>query len=121
MSKGSVLINKSFLFAIRIVKLCHSLMQHQKEFLLTKQILRSGTSIGALLREAEHAESRKDFLHKLTIALKEANETVYWIDILHCGGYLDDEIYESIKKDAEELLRMLISSIKTIKLKSFAN
>jgi four helix bundle protein len=82
---------------------------------LSNQILRAGTSVGAIIREAEHAESRKDFLHKLNIGLKEINECSYWLDLLFATDYLNKRMYESIKKDCVELLKMLIASIKTTK------
>ena len=78
-------------------------------------MVRSGTSVGALIREAEHAESRKDFVHKLTIGLKEINETIYWIELLFATEYINKRMFESMKSDAEEVLKMLIASIKTTK------
>jgi len=80
--KENVVRDKSFAFAIRIVRLSRYLAENKKEFILSKQILRSGTSVGALIREADHAESKADFIHKLSVALKEANETDYWIELL---------------------------------------
>ena len=85
--KENVLKAKSFEFAVRIVKLCEFLRKNKKEYVLSKQILRSGTSIGALVRESEYAESKADLIHKLTIALKEANETEYWIELLSKTNY----------------------------------
>ena len=82
---------------------------------MSKQLLRSGTAIGALLREAEHAESKSDFIHKLSIALKEANETAYWIDLLADSSFLKKTEYSSIKADSEELLKLLTSIIKSLK------
>jgi four helix bundle protein len=81
--KENIVKEKSFCFAVRIVNLSKYLVEQKREFVLSKQILRSGTAIGALIRESEHAESKADFIHKLSIALKEANETDYWIDLLH--------------------------------------
>jgi four helix bundle protein len=115
MNKESVLKTKSFDFAIRIVKLSRYLKERQSEYQLSQQILKAGTSVGAMVREAEHAESRKDFLHKLNIGLKEINESIYWLDLLFATDYLSKRMYESIKKDSLELLKMLIASIKTIK------
>lgn len=112
--KENVIKNKSFDFALRIVKL-YQFLCDKKEFVLSKQLLRSGTAIGALVREAEHAESNKDFIHKLSIALKEANESDYWIDLLHQGGYLDETTFNSIKADLLEILKLLVSIIKTSK------
>lgn len=115
--KENVVKQKSFDFAIRIVNLYKYLIKEGKELILSKQILRSGTAIGAMIREAEHAESTKDFLHKLNISLKEVNETKYWLDIMFATKYIDKKMYESINADCEELLKLLISSVKTIKSK----
>ncbi len=81
--------------------------------MLSKQVLRSGTAIGALVREAEHAESRADFSHKMNIALKEANETLYWIDLLHQTEYLTTDQFTSLHPNAEELVKLLVSIVKT--------
>ena len=107
--------DKSFAFAIRIVNLNKYLCSTQKEYTLSKQLLRSGTAIGALVREAEQAESKADFIHKLSIALKEANETEYWILLLRETDYLTSKESESILKDLTELLKLLTRSIKTAK------
>lgn len=88
MGKGAV-YEKSFDFALRIVKLYKYLCEEKREYVLSKQILRSGTAIGALVREAEHAESKADFIHKMAIVLKEANETQYWLELLHQSEYLN--------------------------------
>jgi four helix bundle protein len=117
MSRESVLKSKSFDFAIRIIKLNQYLRKKYSEYQLSNQILRAGTSVGAIIREAEHAESRKDFLHKLNIGLKEINECSYWLDLLFATDYLNKRMYESMKKDSVELLKMLIASIKTTKTK----
>ena len=115
MMKENALKIKSYGFAIRIVKLSQYLQTDRKEFVLSKQILRSGTAIGALIREAEFGQSKTDFIHKLTISLKEANETEYWISILNDTGYIDYKLYESMLNDCKELIRLLITSIKTVK------
>jgi len=115
MSQESVLKTKSFDFAIRVIKLHQYLRKKFDEYQLSKQVLRAGTSVGALIREAEHAESRKDFLHKLNIGLKEIDECSYWLDLLFATNYLNKKMYESIKKDSTELLKMLIASVKTTK------
>ncbi len=115
--KENVLLDKSFKFAVRIVKLSQYLQKDKKEFILSKQILRSGTSIGAMVREAQHAESTKDFIHKLNIALKEANETEYWLLLLKEGNYISEKELESIHPAIEELLKLLISIIKSNKKK----
>jgi four helix bundle protein len=107
--------DKSFRFALRIVKLYQYLKEEKKEYVLSKQVLRSGTAIGALVRESQYAESKADFIHKLAIALKEANETEYWIELLYQSGYLEEKSYQSIHTDIEELLKLLTSIIKTTK------
>ena len=117
MSKDSILKVKSFEFAVRIINLYKYLKKKHGEFIISQQIIRAGTAIGALIREAEFAESRKDFMHKLTVGLKEANESVFWLELLYVTGFITRKMYESINADATELLRMLISSIKTIKSK----
>jgi four helix bundle protein len=115
--KENVIKNKSFAFALRIVKLAQYLQKEKQEYVLSKQVLRSGTAIGALVREAEHAQSKADFISKMSIALKEANETEYWIDLLHQSDYIDDSNYQSIHPDIEELLKLLISIVKTSRAK----
>lgn len=107
---------KSFVFALRIVKLSKYLQFDSKEYVLSKQVLRSGTAIGALVREAEHAESKPDFIHKMNVALKEANETAYWLELLHQSDYLDDAMFESISKNAIELIKILVSIVKTSRI-----
>ena len=113
--KQNAIRDKSFDFALRIIKLGDYLRTEKREYVLSKQILRSGTSVGALVREAEQAESRADFIHKLAIALKEANETEYWILLLQRAGYIDDEAGESLQSDLKELLKLLTAIIKTSK------
>jgi four helix bundle protein len=112
---NSILRDKSFNFALRIIKLSKYLQTTHKEYILSKQILRSGTSIGALIREAQYAQSKADFLHKLTIALKEANETEYWLLLLSQSDYIDEGMSNSIFPDIKELLKLLVSSTKTVK------
>jgi four helix bundle protein len=114
----SILRNKSYVFAIRIVKLSQFLQTDKKEFVLSKQVLRSGTAIGALVREAEFAQSKADFIHKLHIALKEANETEYWLSILFDTGYIEKALTESLVVDCKELIALLVTSIKTLKTKN---
>lgn len=94
--KENIVKNKSFEFAIRVVKLYQFLCDQQKEFVLSKQLLRSGTSVGAMVREAEHAETKKDFIHKMAIAQKEINETMYWLELLQQTQYLNNEQFESV-------------------------
>ena len=107
--------SKSFSFAVRIVKLCRLLRTDRKEHILSKQLLRCGTSIGANVAEAQHAQSRADFQSKLNIALKEASETEYWLRLLEATEYLSTAEFESIYKDCDELVKILISSVKTNK------
>lgn len=113
--RENVVKTKSFAFALRIVKMYQFLCEQKKEFVLSKQLLRSGTAVGALVREAEQAESLADFIHKMAIALKEANETEYWIELLFQSNYLDETSYNLIKADSTEILKLLISIIKTTK------
>jgi four helix bundle protein len=113
--KENILKQKSFAFAVRIVKLYSYLCDTRKEYVMSKQCLRSGTAIGAMVREAEYASSKADFIHKMTIAIKEANETLYWLELMYETTFLDKKLYESIKQDAEENLKLLTSSIKTAK------
>ena len=110
----SLTAEKSFGFAIRIVRL-YKILYERKEFVLSKQMLRSGTAIGALLKEAEHAQSKADFISKVNIALKEANEAEYWILLLHETEYISGIEYRSIVKDCQEIVRLLIAIIKTSK------
>jgi four helix bundle protein len=117
MKKDNIVKSKSFKFSIRIVKVYQFLNEEKREFIMSKQMLRSGTSIGANIREAEHAESKADFVHKLSIALKEANETEYWLDLLYETSFLKSSEYISIQKDIKEILKLLISIIKTTKQK----
>lgn len=111
----NVVKNKSFAFALRIVNLAKFLQVEKKEFVLSKQVLRSGTAIGALVREAEHAQSKADFISKMSIALKEANETDYWIELLYQSTIITEDSYESIHPDIQELLKLLVSIVKTSK------
>jgi four helix bundle protein len=117
MKNDNVVKTKSYLFAVRIVNLYKFLTEEKKEFVMSKQLLRSGTSIGANVREAEQAESKADFIHKLSIALKEANETEYWLDLLQETKFLNNSEYISIQIDIKELLKLLTSIIKASKQK----
>lgn len=110
--KDSAIRQKSMDFAIRIVKL-KRFLQKNKEFDISGQLIRSGTAIGALVREAEYAESKADFVHKMRIALKEANETSYWLELLFETEILTEEGYVSIKNDNEELKKMLVCIVNT--------
>ncbi len=91
------------------------LCDEKKEYVLSKQLLRSGTSVGAMVREAEHAESKIDFKHKLSIAQKEINETIYWLELLKETAYLEENLFESIYQDAIEIIKLLTTIIKTTK------
>ncbi|MBL7644948.1 MAG: four helix bundle protein [Candidatus Hydrogenedentes bacterium] len=113
-NKGAVQ-EKSFAFALRIVKLYKHLCDEKREYVLSKQLLRSGTAVGALIREAEQAESKPDFIHKLAIALKEANETEYWLELLHQSDYIDEKGFKSISSDLKQLLKLLTAIIKKAK------
>jgi four helix bundle protein len=114
----SILKSKSYNFAIRIVKLSRFLTEEKREFVLSKQILRSGTSIGANIEEANQAQSPKDFVHKLSIALKEATEANYWLRLLRDSDTLKPKLANSLLSDCEELQKMLTAAIKTSKRKS---
>ena len=114
MDKSFTALHKSKLFAIRIVRLYQYLCSDKKEFVLSKQLLRNGTSIGANLAESECAISKKDFLSKVYIALKECSETLYWLELLYETDYLSQSEYDSIRSDCEELRKMLSSTTKTL-------
>jgi len=116
--RPNIVRDKSFAFALRVVKM-YKFLVDKKEYVLSKQLLRSGTSVGALVREAEHAESKADFIHKMAIAQKEANETDYWIELLYQSNYLDYSAYDSISKDIKELNKILSSIIITSKEKKY--
>lgn len=107
--------DKSRDYAIRIIECYKYLVEQRNERVMSKQLLRSGTSIGANTRESKNAQSRSDFLNKLNIALKEADETAYWLDLLHTTEYIDDKRYTSLDKDCNELISILVKIIKTIK------
>ncbi len=113
--KESVLKDKSYKFALRIIKLYMYLSKEVKEFVLSKQILRSGTSVGANIEEANQAQSKMDFIHKLSIALKEAAETNYWLRLLRDSQLIESKLAESFLNDCEELQKILTASIKTTK------
>jgi len=116
--KSNIIKDKSFTFALRIVKFYKFLIEN-KEFVLSKQLLRSGTSVGAMIRESEHAESKADFIHKMAIAQKEANEAAYWIELLFQSKYLTQEQYKSIIEDINELQRLWSSIILSSKGKYY--
>lgn len=107
-------------FAVKMVKLKNYLNEQKHEYNIADQIQRSGTSIGANHREAVYAESREDFIHKLSIAQKECNETMYWLEVLQATDYISAEQFESLYNDANELMRMLSSSIVRLKIRAKA-
>jgi four helix bundle protein len=113
--KQGHLNKRTYLFAIEIVKLSKFLNSVQKEYILSKQLIRSGTAIGANIREAEYASSKQEFIYKLTLSLKEANETVYWLMLLVDTQYISDQIFKNLENECNELISMLISSIKIAK------
>ena len=115
MIKDNVIEYKTYSFANRIIKAYKYLIKEQKEHILSQQMLRSGTAIGALVREAKFAQSKADFINKLSIALKEANETQYWLSLLHDNGYIDQKSFQSIYEDAKEVTTILVSIVKTTK------
>jgi len=110
---SSIALDKSKAFALRVIRLYKYLTEEKKEYVLSKQILRSGTSIGANLTEAQYSISKKEFLSKAHISYKECGETLYWLELLFKSEYLSDEQYSSINADCEELMRLLTSITKT--------
>ncbi len=113
--RENVVKDKSFGFAIRIVKLYQYLCEVKKEFVISKQLLRSGTCVGSMIRESEHAESKLDFIHKLAIAQKELNETMYWLELLKSTNYINNEEFSSLYIDSAEIMKLLTSIIKSTK------
>ena len=113
--KVNIVKSKSFKLAVRIVNLYKFLISDKKEFIMSKQLLRSGTSVGANIREADYAESKADFIHKMAISQKEMNETLYWIELLESTNYLSKEQFENINIDAIEVMKLITSIIKTAK------
>ena len=105
--------NKTKLFSLRVIKLSRYLMEEKKEYILSKQILRSGTSIGANVRERKNAQSKLDFINKLSVALKEADETSYWLELLVGSEYIDQKIFVSLEKDIKEIIALITASINT--------
>lgn len=115
MSKGNIIKDKSFDFAVRVVNLYKYLCSEKKEYVLSKQLLRSGTSVGANIRESEHAVSKNDFINKLAISQKEINETIYWLEILNATDYLSESQFNNINNDAIEIIKLLTTIIKNTK------
>ena len=110
--RDNAIVNKSKAFAVRIVKLYQYLTGNHIEFNIANQLIRSGTSIGANVREAERGQSGPDFYTKMNIALKEADETAYWLELLFEGNYITQTMFDSIYQDCEELIRMLVTILK---------
>jgi four helix bundle protein len=113
--KENVIKDKSFNFAVDIVNLYKKLAYNKKEFVMSRQLLKSGTSIGANIREAEFAQSKPDFTSKMSISLKEANETDYWLDLLHATEFIDEETFRKFKPKSTEMLKLLITIVKSSK------
>ncbi len=111
MSKNNIIVDKSFAFALKAVKLYEYLSLDKKEFVLSKQVLRSGTSIGANINEAIEAQSKADFIHKMSISLKEARETEYWLKLLTASGYINDS--DNYLEELGEIIKILVSIVKT--------
>lgn len=109
----NLIAEKSKAFALRMIRLYRFLCEEKKEYVLSKQVLRSGTSIGANIREGVRGQSKPDFYSKLGISLKEADETAYWLELLHESDYIDDAAFQSIYADCQELIRILVSILKT--------
>ncbi len=115
MEKDNVVLDKSFLFAIRIVNLFKLLKDERGEYVMSKQLLRSGTAVGAILSEGKHAQSYADFINKVNVALKEANESAYWLRLLKETNYISEVECKSILVDCEELIKLMVAILKTSK------
>lgn len=113
--KENLILNKSKAFALRVIRLYQYLCETKKEYILSKQVLRSGTSIGANAKEAAHAQSKADFYAKMYIAYREANETEYWLELLHESGYIEKDAFDSIYLDCKEIIKILAAITKTQK------
>jgi four helix bundle protein len=113
--KNNVIKTKSYAFAIRVIRLYQFLIEKRKEYILSKQLMRCGTSVGAMIREAEHAESKIDFKHKMAIAQKEINESIYWLELMKDTDYLTEEQFESLNNDAVEIIKLVTTIIKSTK------
>ena len=112
--KDNLIALKTHAFASQMVK-AYQYIREKKEFNMSDQLVRSGTSVGAMVKEAEFAQSKADFINKMSIALKEANETRYWLDLLHYGEYLEDDIYLSLDNDIKEIISILVAIVKSTK------
>ncbi len=118
-NKDNIIVKKSYSFALEIIKIYKFLINEKKEYVISKQMLRSGTSVGANIHEAIASESKKDFIHKLGIAVKEARETSYWLNLLKDSDYLSDEQFKNLNKNCDEVIRILNSIILTTKERYF--
>lgn len=117
----SIIAGKAYAFALEIINIYKYLISEKKEYVLSKQLLRSGTSIGANVHEAISGQSKRDFVHKLSIALKEAKETQYWLNLLKDSDYINQELFKGVSKNCSELIKILSSIIITTKEKYFNN
>lgn len=113
--KENIIKDKSFGFAVRIVNLYKFLCEEKREYILSKQLLRSGTSVGAMVRESEFAETKRDFIHKMSIAQKEMNEAIYWLELLQETNIIADNQFQNINNDAVEIMKIITSIIKSAK------
>ncbi len=113
--KENIIKTKSFDFAVAIVSIYKQLTEERKEFVISKQLLRSGTSIGAMVRESEHAESKADFIHKLSIAQKEANEVLYWLELLNATEFMTISKFQKTHSEAKEIIRLITAILKMAK------
>ena len=113
--RPNIVMDRSYAFALRVIRLYKFLVSEKKEFVLSKQLLRSGTAVGALIKEAEHAQSKADFLNKMNIALKEANESKYWLELLRDSEYISTTEATSMLSDCSELVKLLASIVKSTK------
>ena len=111
----SIMLDKAKDFAVQIINLCKSIKEIKRESILTNQLMRSGTSVGANIHESKYAQSTADFISKMQIALKECYESEYWLELLNRTGYIDDDLYKSLINNCGQIRRMLISSINTVK------
>ena len=118
-SKDNIIVKKSYSFALEIITIYKYLVSEKKEFVLSKQLLRSGTSVGANIYEAIASESKKDFIHKLGISVKEARETSYWLNLLKDSNYISEEQFNGLNRNCDELIRILNSIILTTKERYF--
>ena len=114
----SIMLDKAKDFAVEIINMCKDIKEAKRESVLTNQLMRSGTSIGANIHESKYAHGTADFISKMQIALKECYESEYWLELLNRTGYIDDETYKSIINACGQIRRMLISSINTVKEKT---